>query len=265
MKSYEDFEYDGLKLSSFGFILCKFESDGLQTVSNGAHISFNAISVQNGSKQEQTSIEYADCLETVYQICKNPCIHKDMEISQHELRTLSRWLNRTTNHKFKPLNEDFLDIYYEGHFNISQLVLDGKLVGLELEFQTNRPFALQEPIKRTIIAETENAEVKLTDFSDVEGYIYPELSIEIADDGDLSIYNALEERTTYIANCSKGEIITMNYPIIESSLAGHAIQNDFNWNFLRLSNTFKKDLNTLTISLPCTITLKYSPTIKVGL
>ena len=264
IKAY-DFEYDGLNLSYFGFVICKFGSEGLEKTSNGSHINFNTVKMQNGAKYNLTSIEYEDCLGAIFQICKKTCGTDKEEISIDELRILSRWLNRTNFHKFKILSEEYIDIYFEASFNISKIEMDGKIYGLELEMITNRPFALHEPKKFMIKNLRENGENTIKDYSDVEGYIYPEMRITIHADGDLNIYNAMENRTTKIKNCVAGETITMNYPIIESSIAEHKIQNDFNWNFFRIANRFKESVNKLTISLPCTIEITYSPAIKAGI
>lgn len=264
MRSY-DFEFDGSRLSDFGFMLCYFGSNGLKTVSNGCEITFNKVSVLNGSKQELTSTKYDKCLETTLQICKNSCGSNDFEISTEELRVLSRWLNRKEFLKFKILSDEYLDIYFEASFNISRIELDGVLYGLELKLQTNRPFALQEQKKVVIKNLVQNGEHSIKDYSDIEGYIYPEVEITINEGGNLTIYNDMENRTTFIANCVAGEVIKMNYPIIESSILNHKIQNDFNWNFFRVANTFTNSINKITISLPCTMKITYSPTIKMGL
>ena len=207
-----------------------------------------------------------------------------------------------------------MDIYYEAIINVSRIELDGKLVGLELEVHTNRPFALKEPriiniickegkevygwekhdtgyesdIERLgyVTSEDENAypngvhtdgyqyisvgqvyKASLNDTSYEEGYIYPEMEIIVEKDGDLKIYNAIENRETNIANCKAGVIITMDFPIIMSSIpsSSHNIQNDFNWKFFRIANTYDNSRNDLVISLPCSIKIKYSPIVKVGL
>lgn len=264
MKAF-DFEYDGYSLSNFGYMICKFDSDDVKTISNGSKIVFNTVSTLNGTKHELVSAVYEDCLEFVFQICKNPCGSDNFEISTDELRVLSKWLNRKEFHKFKILSDEYLDIYFEASFNISKIEINGKLYGLELEAKTNRPFALHEPKKNVIKNLVSNGEHIVKDYSDVEGYIYPEIEITINESGDLAIYNEIEDRTTFIANCVAGEVIKMNYPIIESSISSHKIQNDFNWNFFRIANTFRNSVNKLTISLPCTIQIIYSPCVKVGL
>ena len=265
MKAY-DFEYDGSNLSDKGLIICKFgSSGGIETISNGSKITFNKVSVLDGSKHHLVSTQYEDCLETTFQVCKNPCCGNDMEISSSEYRELTRWLSRKKFLKFKVLSKDYIDLYFEASFNISKIEISGKLCGLELEVVTNRPFALKEP--RTVVIKNleQNGTYSLNDTSHEEGHIYPYTEITINQSGNLKIHNALEDRSTYIANCVAGEVITMDYPIIQSSISSHNLHNDFNWNFFRVANTYEDRRNKLTISIPCTIKIKYSPIIKVGL
>lgn len=265
-----DFIYDGKKLSEFGMILCSFDgSKGVETVSDGCSITFNTISTQNGQKHELTSVQYEDCLEATFQICKHSCTGGVQEINAAEHRELTRWLGRKKFLKFKPLSEEYIDLYFEASFNISRIEIDGKLFGFELEVKTNRPFALKEPriitINNTLENIAENKKHSIFDMSHEEGYIYPHTEIKILEDGDLTIHNALEDRDTYIVNCKAGEIITMDYPVIQSNIDSHKIQNNFNWNFFRIANAYENRRNDLTISLPCTIKIEYSPIIKVGL
>lgn len=305
--------YDNINLSDFGMIICTFGEKGLETISNGSVITFNTVSTIGGSKFSSTSTEYEECLEATIQICKNPCGSNAMEISSAEFRQLTKWLNRKKFLKFKILDEDYADLYFEASFNISRIEIDGRLYGLELEARTNRPFALKDP--KTTIIQTRYSYVwerfylnngkdkgestgkyvtsydrnsypddgvknkyyyvyagdkfenkhSINDTSYEEGYIYPHTEIIISQDGDLNIYNAIEDRNTYIANCVAGEVITMDYPVIQSSVSTHNIQNDFNWDFFRVANTFNNSRNDLTISLPCIIKVNYSPIVKVGL
>lgn len=264
MKAY-DFEFDGRLLSSYGLVICNFGEKGLETVSNGSQITFNTVPILSGSKYELTSSEYEDCLESVIQVCKHSCSSDIQEISAVEFRNLTKWLSRKKFLKLKIIDEDHIDLFYEASFNISRIEIDGKLYGLELEITTNRPFALKEPKITTIKNLIQNGKHSINDISYEEGYIYPHTEIMMTEGGDLSIYNAIEDRTTRIANCVAGEIITMDYPVIQSSISSHDIQNDFNWNFFRVANTFENSRNDLTISLPCSIKIAYSPIVKVGL
>ena len=261
----KDFEYDGINLSDKGFIICNFGSKGLDTVSNGSQIKFNTVPTLGGSKHELISAEYEDCLETTIQICKHSCTGGIQEITAAEHRELTKWLSRKKFLKFKILDEDYIDLYFEAAFNISRIEIDGRLYGLELEVVTNRPFALKEPRLINIKNLAQDGKHSINDTSYEEGYIYPYMEIVISESGNLNIHNAIENRDTYIANCVAGEIITMDYPVIQSSISSHNIQNDFNWNFFRMANTYENSRNDLTISLPCSIKIKYSPIVKVGL
>ena len=274
---YIDFEYDGLKLSDMGYMLCKFDSGGLETVSNGAQITFNTVPIQNGSKYVLASTQYDTCLEATFQICKNPCKSiYDMELTVRDIRELSSWLSRNKYLKFKLLDDEYMNLYFEASFNISQIKLGGDTIGLELQMTTNRPFALMEPrtIKLSTIAENETRIIN--DVSDKEGFIYPYMEIKINEKtGDgitFSIRNNAElsadgnGRLTEVSNCSGGEVITLDYPIISSNLDSHdTLANDFNWSFFRISNSFRNPKNELVISHPCEIKIVYSPIAMVGI
>lgn len=264
MKAF-DFVYDGKNLSDFGFTVCNFGDKGLDTVSDGCQISFNTVPVMGGAKHKLISTQYEDCLETTIQICKHSCTGGVQEITTTEHRNITRWLNRKNFLKFKPLSDEYIDLYFEASFNISRIELDGRLFGFELEVITNRPFALKEPRIININNLIQDGKHHINDISHEEGYIYPRTEITINQDGNLKIHNAIENRDTYIANCIAGEVIIMDYPVIQSSISSHNIQNDFNWNFFRVANTFKNSRNDLTISLPCSIKVEYSPIVKVGL
>ena len=265
MKAY-DFEFDGINLSDKDFILCHFGgAEGLETVSDGCQITFNTIPVLGGTKHNLMSTEYEECLEDTWQICKHSCNGGIQEITETEHREITRWLNRKNFLKLKILDEAHIDLYYEAVFNISKIEIDGRLFGFELEVRTNAPFAYKDPKIINIKNFETNGKHSINDTSHEEGYIYPFVEIMVNENGNLNIHNAIENRDTYIANCVVGEVITMDYPIIQSSISSHNIQNDFNWNFFRVANTFENSRNDLTISLPCSIKVKYSPIVKVGL
>lgn len=328
MKAY-NFEYAGKTLEQFGMILCQFGgSNGLDTVADGAEISFTTVPVMGGLKHNLTSSQYEQGLETTWQICKHSCSGGVQEITSIEHRNLTAWLCRKRFLKLKIFDEDNIDLYHEAIINVSKIELDGKLMGLELSVTTNRPFALKEAKTISIncekgkevygwkkyktdpeiemlgyvtstdqnaypqgkVDENDNIiegahidgyqyyslgqvyKASLNDTSYEEGYIYPQMEITIGDIDDkpinernLTIHNSIENRETYIANCKTNEVITLDYPVIQSSDLSHNIQNDFNWTFFRVANTYNNSRNDLVISLPCSIKIKYSPIVKVGL
>lgn len=261
-----DFEFNGKRLSEFGCIIVNFDgAKGIETI-DGAEITFNTISSLDGSIYHLISTQYESCLETTIQIAKHSCATDIQEITTTEYRNLTKWLSQKKFLKFKILDEDHIDLYYMASIvSVNRIELNGRLIGLELNIITNSPHAFSEPKIITIKNLVQNGNYSLNDTSCEEGYIYPYTEITITESGDLNIYNAIENRDTYIANCIAGEVITMDYPVIQSSISSHNIQNDFNWNFFRVANTFENSRNDLTISIPCTIKIKYSPIVKVGL
>lgn len=265
MKSY-DFEYDGVRLSDKGFVICNFDSKDVETISNGSQITFNTVSSMNGMKHELTSSGYEDYLTATFQICKNLCDGSDTEeISLDELRDIMRWLNRKGFHKFKLLDDEYSGIYFEASFNVSKIEVNGTVYGFELEASTNRPFGVLEPVVMNFEIKKPNEIKTFFSKSDEEGCIYPNMEITIESDGDFEIYSKTEDRTMRIENCVAGEVITTDYPLITSSVESHKIQNDFNWVFYRVSTTFKDRLNEFSTSLPCSIKITYSPIAKVAI
>lgn len=264
MKCY-DFEYDGRTLSSFGFVLCRFGSGGTDTISNGSLISFNTVSSLYGQKYELASTQYDECISATFQICIDPCSLDFREITVDEMRKIMRWLNRKGFHKFKLVDPEYTNIFFEASFNVNRVEFDGRLYGFELEMTTNSPFAHMEPFTTTLNFANADDEREIVSASDDEGFIYPDVEITVNSDGDLSLYNEFEDRTTFIKGCTNGEVIKMRYPIIETSVPNHKIMDDFNWIFFRLANTFDDNVNHVTASLPCTIKIRYSPIVKIGI
>lgn len=262
-----DFEYDGYLLSDFGFMICSFGDKGLETISNGSKISFNTTPIFNGSKSLLTQVSYDENIECNFAICKNPCVTAsgDVEpITATEESQIMRWLNRKRFLKFRVLQDGYEDIYFNGSFNIDKYVLDGNVYGFELTFTSDRPYATYDSVMYNFTISTENGNYVINDISDEIGYIYTKMKIKCLSSGNLIINNSIENRDTVIKNCTQNEIITLDYPIIESTLISHKLQNDFNFNFVRIANTYENTLNKLTFSLPCEVQLSYNPIKKVG-
>lgn len=277
-----DFEYDGEKLSDYGFMIGGFDGVQNNNVSIGSEITFNTVSTLNGMKQLLTSSEYGKVLETTIPIIKKPCDENvnDMELTIDEVRRLTKWLNRVSYHKFKLIymikigvddNGDniyenmYKDLFWEGSFeSIERMEIGAKTIGLECQFTTNSPFTQYEEISREYTGDTSDWNLTIESESDAEGSFYPVFTITMETSGDLQITNNRTEVITEIKNCSNGEIITLNHPIISSSVPSH-IYNDFNWEFPELVTTYHNSTNTYTISLPCSITVSYNPLVKYGL
>lgn len=265
-----DFQYDGLRLSDFGCIICTFDQSGTETFSVGSQITFNTTPVFRGRKHLLAGIRYEECIEMQFQICKNPddlIEEEDKYFTVEEVREITRWLNRGRFKKFKLIDDEYTDYYFEASFNISRIELASRIIGMDLNVITNRPYALCEPIIHRFTTTAEKNKYTVQDISDEAGYCYVDMEITCKQSGNLEIHNEMNGQTTVIENCSEGEIITIKDMIIDTSLDSHRsnLQNDFNFSFPRLSNTFGKRDNVLTFSIPCSVVLQYSPARKVGI
>ena len=68
-----DFEFDGIRLSDMGFVICNFDKSQMETTSSGSEIAFNTVKTLNGCKYELVKSTYDTCLQTIFSICKNSC------------------------------------------------------------------------------------------------------------------------------------------------------------------------------------------------
>lgn len=265
-----DFEYDGQYLSDFGFIICDFSgSSVVDTISAGSIITFNTVSMHSGKKYSLVNTQYDECIEATFSIGKDPAFYKkdEMYITNDEYRDLMRWLNRREFLKFRLISDEKYDgeiCIFEVSFNISKIMIGNLLCGIELNMKTNKPFGYGQEQSHTWTVTSSSKIHNISDISDEIGYIYPSMIIEINSDGNLTINNETENCSMIINNCVAGEVITIdgNAQIIKSSLDSHHIYDDFNFEFFRIGNTYSNRTNKIYCSLPCTITLKYSPIIK---
>lgn len=262
-----DFEYDGQYLSNYDFIICNFgNASDTDTISAGSKITFNTVSRNGGNKYSLIGTSYDECIQTTFDICKNPELYDDLYITNDEYRDIMRWLNRKEFLIFQIFDkgEEQDSCYYNASFNISKILFNDRLYGLQLEMETDKPFGYgQEQKMSWHVNDTSKSKV-ICDMSDEIGYIYPSMKITVHRDGDLSIRNEQESCTMVIKNCIADEVISIdgNTLIVSSSIKSHRIYDDFNFEFFRIGNTINNRNNKISVSLPCDLEIRYSPIIK---
>lgn len=264
-----DFIYDGLYLSDFGYVLCDFNgASDISSVSAGSVITFSKVSKFRGKAWSLTSTKYESCITATLQICKDPEKFDDMVITNNEFQEIMRWLNRREFLKFSLLTDDndqSATRYYNASFNVAKMMLDDKIYGMELTMETDKPFAYGEPCEISFVISQANGKHIVRDVSDEIGFLYPTMKITCNSAGNLTIKNELENCSMYIQNCQAGETITIDGDslYISSSLSSHKdICKDFNYDFMRIGNTYETRDNPITASLPCRIEISYIPIIK---
>lgn len=263
-----DFEYDGRYLNDYGFIVCNFNSSSsADVIDTGSKITFNTVPRNRGNDYSLVGTQYDECIEATFDICKNPDIFDDLEITESEYRDLIRWLNRKDFHRFKVLDEEIPErelCCFDATFNVQKIKIHEVLYGLELSMITSKPFGYgAENLVRWNITDTSKT-YYINDNSDEIGYIYPSLTITCSQNGNLSICNETENCRMVINNCLKDEVITIDGEalVITTSNINHHIYDDFNFDFLKIGNTIDNRVNKITVSLPCRLEIKYNPIIK---
>ncbi|MDE6233402.1 MAG: hypothetical protein K2M60_08690, partial [Lachnospiraceae bacterium] len=237
-------------------------------------ITFNQIKTSASNYFNIISSDYDSSYSTTFQICKNPCLvnsQEEMIISPTEISALQRWLCRKNQfYRLKIDQTDYEHLYWNATFTSKQITLNGNIIGMELTPYTDAPFAYMDEV---VIEEkcTENSSFDIYDVSDEEGYIYPNLTIHLQENGEFILSNKFGNNIISkmsIANCSQDEIITIDgrNQIISTSCSTHTtLPKDFNYFFPKIFNTYAESKNTFTCNLKCKITISYSPVRKVGL
>ena len=265
-----DFEYDGKSLSDFGFVIATIGgSSGVKVADAGSEITFVMSPIQSGKRFIAGGSKYDKCLETTFQICKNPSLGccGGLEISPEEFRTMSRWLNRREFLWFRAM--DWFDpgsarAWVRASFTLSRVEVDGVTYGIELRMQTDSPFCYGDEIVEHLNFTSGALSAALIDENDEIGETYPALTITCGDAGTLSLSDDITECSCSIDNCVSGEVITFSgdTKIIASTNVAHDIVNDFNYDFFRFGNTYDNTENVITASMPCTVELRYRPIYK---
>ena len=260
-----DFVYDGVALSNLGYMISDLDSSNNVSESENATRTFNNISMFNGKYMPFTASIYENRIEFTFDIIKNTCKGiNDYRITNMEVQHIMRWLARPDNHEIKFVHSDYSYVYYEGSFNVSNLKLGDDIVGLRLNFVTTRPFGVHETVWFRQELDSPDDELLVTDISDDAGHVYPYIEILCKESGNLCLTNSYDGVSTIINNCSEGErIIFTENLILSTDQIDHKIQNDFNYEFLRISNNYTNRTNRITSTLKCEILLSYNPIAKV--
>ena len=274
-----DFEYDGKCLSDYGMMICNFNSSDLETVSSGSDITFNTVKPTGANNVRMYGTKYEEMYTSTFQICCNPCNNEKLYLDPLKISSIQRWLCKEDGyHKFKIIQDNFKDIYWNATFSCKQINLYGEIVGLELTLYTNSPYSYiaVQPILYSL---QPGDSFSLNDVSDKVGAIYPKVTITCnggngSDNHKIKLSNNLDNKFLFLSNLSQGEIITIDgeNKLIFSSITRNNLSNCFNYNFPRIFNKIENGVDIRenifllsSDSIPCDITFEYSPIIKVGL
>lgn len=262
----KDFSYDGERLSEYGLIIASIDNSSASDVLEwGSQLDFNTVQNKNNGRNYITSSTYSEVYSVTFQVIKFSC---DSDCSEHisdtEYRQLVKWLNQKAYKDFSPIsdNEEFSGYHFWGSFNVKPIIVNADIIGLELTFTTDTPYAFGDIVR----IEKETTEFDVYCISDELEYQPMKTTITLLQDGNLNITNKTLGETTSIKNCKKNEIITIDSEnLIITTSADHTyLYNDFNYVYPKLLNEYRNNKNTFTVSLPCKIIFEYRPARKIG-
>ena len=276
-----DFQYDGQYLSDYNCTICTTRNTSEITyISAGYQITFNTISRNRGKQRSWIGSQYDSCIQTTFDIYKDTgnlnryggtyCNVEYFTID--EVRDLMVWLNREDFHKFRFVMNDGSEVfYYNASFNVEKIEKNNNVIGLRLTMFTDKPYAYGSDVQTKIeVTRTQlSKQFNVYSKSDFIGDIIPDVKITCAASGDISIANLTNGSTMTIKGCTKNEVITINGDRMTlTSSTGRNLYNSFNYEFLKLTNSFTNGSNNfrnvITISLPSTVEITYTPIVKYG-
>lgn len=260
---FTDFQFGNNFASDFGLMVATFDSSGgVETVSSGSQLTFNTVKPVGRDVSNLIGTSYEETITTNFQLCKFDNCDAAI-ITPEEYGEINRWLNRKMFDVFKTNENGYENIRFIGSFNVQAIKVYGVIYGVDLTFTSNAPYGFNDETQCYFSGKS----FYIYDDSDEVGEIYPNVIIACNEAGSLTIDNSADDEILEIKNCTSGEIITINgeQGIITTTSVGHNISNDFNYNFIKIINTYDNRDNTYNSSLNIDINMVYSTIRKVGI
>ncbi len=258
-----NFQYADEYASDYQLKVCSFDTTGLETVLSGSEFSAEQVNIVGTDEFVIINNDYSSSISFKFQTCKinNNCTPE--EITAEEFSKINRWTNRKESHKFKCDKSGYENIYFLGRFNIQEIKINDIIYGVEFTFISDYPYAFMDEIAQ----EFSGKEFMVYNHSDEIGDLYPYTTITCNEAGNLTLTNTMDNEIFELKNCSKGEVITIDNKnmVITSSNLNHRLYDDFNFNYIKLCNTYEERRNIFTSSLNINMEIKYSPIRKVGI
>jgi hypothetical protein len=245
---------------SLGIISVSFNQTTMEIVNNSGETTLETVRAGNSSAFHIVKQDYDSPLSFTLQV-----INEDAsDIDAVKEREITRSLCKRGIYLDFVIDDDrYYNLVLKANISNPKIIRIGKVYGMEFTVTCKYPYAHSRIIKKTFNITTENQQIRLFVNHDDDNYIYPNIEIILNTSGNLTITNIKDTKIFSISNVSNGEKIKIDglIPLISTSISSHAIWQNFNKNWLRLVD----GMNTLTINIPCTLTLSYQEARKVGI
>lgn len=259
-----DFIFDGRSLSEFGYMLIFENSEEQMDTSN---MEMDSIKAARNDKSLGVGYKYGENLTATYLIMKNYCEFPDdeLDLTDDDVSEMTRWLCRKQYKWFRFVDDEEVsdEVWYQGYWTVKKEFAGDKVIGLQITLHTNAPYGYTRIVKH--IQSASNFEINIG--TDEEGYIYPDVTINLKEAGTLEFTNVTEDRTTRLENCEANEIITIYNADVQQikSTVDHDYIHEFNYKYPRLVSSYGHYNNEFSINLNADITMEYREIRKVGL
>lgn len=188
----ESFVFNGTCSEDFQVSIAWLQSD-VDVAANGLNRE-----IQKSAARRRTAKDNIYGSETADNISFSFCIVKDNgeEISREQSIRMNRWLTSSPLPKLLQFNDrdSYMLHYYAVCTQIKDIVVGGRLVGKELLFETNSPFAFMPKIEKTIDV-TDSLSFSLYNTADTyDGIYYPVVTVS-APSGSITIENMTDKKS----------------------------------------------------------------------
>ncbi len=259
-----NFQYDEEYASDYQLIVCSFDNaSGANITDSGSQLSLEHINVIGSDEFVDINNNYSSPLSFTFQACKFDNDRTPKMITPEEFSNINRWVNRKESHKFKCDEDGYEGIYFLGKFNIKAIKVNEVIYGIEFTFTSDYPYGFADEITQTYSGK----EFMVYNHSDEIGVLYPVTTITCNEPGTLRITNSMDNEVFELTDCAAGEVITVDNKnmVIISDNPNHKIYDCFNFNYIKLCNTYNERRNEFTSTLDIDMEIKYSPIRKVGI
>lgn len=294
-----DFVFRGDRLSDIDGMIAYMVTSPSESVSMGSTMTHETLYINSTYKTKKLKAKYEEPITATWDIFKSDCHGANLAFTDKEISHFMKWLGAKTSQKFIPIYDDdsYPGIYYMGTFNqIDGIVMNDQIVGFTVTFEADAAWGYGHPRTIKHSGTTNNWTFNVNCDSDDEGFLYPiETIVKMNGSGEFVLQHAkqatsettldgFEVDPVVIKSCSNNEIIKFNselkiitelkldengklkeLTIEETNIKHPKLYNDFNYNYPKLFTEYRNTKNIFSVSIPCEITMTYSPIRKVGI
>lgn len=237
-----DFVFDGVNLSSKGYMICTFDGD---SIVSGGEIEPIVKKAPSADEYTYYTAQINNVLTWELGICKLPCGTEAFEpLNQYEESELAQFLLKTDGYRWLQFvqPDDYPDVFYKVYINMTPYQIGGQTFGYNLTITSNCGYGFSHEYTATLTDDNQPLTINVN--NDLNRYIYPTVSFETnADECWIYNENDLEQnldngKESHFYNLGDNVDVLKEISMDSTNdvINGIETPDQFNWNFLRLVN-----------------------------